>query len=344
MDEQALVKQYRDRIRKRVLSSAALAAAVFFLAILDVQIGSSSIPLQELIQTILRGPNDASSASFIVWDIRLPMTFTCLFVGASLSLAGLLIQTITNNPLASPYTLGVTAGASFGAAIAITLGFAVFGQIWIGVSLSALVMALSVSAFIFYLGSRRSLTATTLILVGVIMNFFFQALQQYLQYRASPEIAQIISGWTFGNLQRSSWISTAVSSVSWTAVLFISFCYSWKLTALSDGAERARGLGINPDHLRMFVFTVSSVLGSSAVAFIGTVAFVGLISPHCAKLLLGDDQRFLIIGSSMFGSALMLSASIISKLMSEGATLPVGIVTSVIGVPFLFFLLMRSRD
>lgn len=151
MDEQALVKQYRDRIRKRVLSSAVLAAAVFFLAILDVQIGSSSIPLQELIQTILRGPNDASSASFIVWDIRLPMTFTCLFVGASLSLAGLLIQTITNNPLASPYTLGVTAGASFGAAIAITLGFAVFGQIWIGVSLSALVMALSVSAFIFLL-------------------------------------------------------------------------------------------------------------------------------------------------------------------------------------------------
>ena len=114
------------------------------------------------------------------------MTFTCLFVGASLSLAGLLIQTITNNPLASPYTLGVTAGASFGAAIAITTGFALFGQIWLGVSLAALVMALTVSAFIFYLGSKRSLTATTLILVGVIMNFFFQALQQYLQYRASP--------------------------------------------------------------------------------------------------------------------------------------------------------------
>jgi len=272
------------------------------------------------------------------------MTFTCLFVGASLSLAGLLIQTITNNPLASPYTLGVTAGASFGAAIAITTGFAVFGQIWLGVSLAALVMALMVSAFIFYLGSKRSLTATTLILVGVIMNFFFQALQQYLQYRASPEIAQIISGWTFGNLQRSSWISTGVSSACWTIVLLISFCYSWKLTALSDGTERARGLGINTDQLRMFVFTVSSVLVASAVAFIGTVAFVGLISPHCAKLLLGDDQRFLIIGSSMVGSALMLAASIISKLMSEGATLPVGIVTSIVGVPFLFFLLLRSRE
>ena len=205
-------------------------------------------------------------------------------------------------------------------------------------------MALTVSAFIFYLGSKRSLTATTLILVGVIMNFFFQALQQYLQYRASPEIAQIISGWTFGNLQRSSWISAGVSSTCWTIVLLISFCYSWKLTALSDGTERARGLGINTDQLRMFVFTVSSVLVASAVAFIGTVAFVGLISPHCAKLLLGDDQRFLIIGSSMVGSALMLAASIISKLVSEGATLPVGIVTSIVGVPFLFFLLLRSRE
>ena len=339
--EDLIIRQYRNRIRKKVLSTMLVGLILSVLVFLDIQVGSSSIAFKDLVDAVLKGRAGGSSASFIVWEIRLPMTFTCLFVGASLSLAGLLIQTITNNPLASPYTLGVTAGASFGAAIAITTGFALFGQIWLGVSLAALVMALTVSAFIFYLGSKRSLTATTLILVGVIMNFFFQAL---LQYRASPEIAQIISGWTFGNLQRSSWISAGVSSACWTIVLLISFCYSWKLTALSDGTERARGLGINTDQLRMFVFTVSSVLVASAVAFIGTVAFVGLISPHCAKLLLGDDQRFLIIGSSMVGSALMLAASIISKLMSEGATLPVGIVTSIVGVPFLFFLLLRSRE
>ncbi len=205
-------------------------------------------------------------------------------------------------------------------------------------------MALSVSTLIFYLGNRRSLTSTTLILVGVIMNFFFQALQQYLQYRASPEIAQVISGWTFGNLQRSSWISASVSAFTWTAAMLISLTYAWKLTAFADGAERANGLGINTNRLRMFVFTVSSVLVSAAVAFIGTVAFVGLIAPHCTKMILGDDQRFLIISSSIMGSILMLAASVISKLLSEGATLPVGIVTSVIGVPFLFFLLMRSKE
>lgn len=339
-----LIEAYRRRIRKRVFVSLFLCVLVCFLTILDIQVGSSNIAFFDLLKAIFGGPEGTSSEAFIVWEIRIPMTLTCLFVGASLSLAGLLIQTITNNPLASPYTLGVTAASSFGAAIAITMGFAIFGQIWIGVSFAALFMALLVSGFIFYLGSKKTLTPTTLILVGVIMNFFFQALQQYLQYRASPEIAQIISGWTFGNLQRSSWISSAVSSVTWLIALIISFCYAWKLTALSDGSERAKGLGINTDHLRMFVFTVSSVLVSSAVAFIGTVAFVGLISPHCAKLMLGDDQRFLIISSSVVGSILMLSASIVSKLMSEGATLPVGIVTSVIGVPFLFFLLMRTRE
>ena len=120
--------------------------------------------------------------------------------------------------------------------------------------------------------------------------------------------------------------------------------WSWRLTVLTTGEERARSLGINVERLRLHVFLICSFLIAGAVGFIGTVAFVGLISPHCAKLLLGDDQRFLIIGSSMVGSALMLAASIISKLMSEGATLPVGIVTSIVGVPFLFFLLLRSRE
>lgn len=338
------IDSYRRRIRKRVLISFALILLMLILLLADIQVGTSDISSASLLRAILDGPDGSSSSAFIIWEIRLPMTFTCLFVGASLSLAGLLIQTITHNPLASPYTLGVTAGASFGAAVSITLSFTVLGQVWIGTSLSALVMALSVSALIFYLGNRRSLTSTTLILVGVIMNFFFQALQQYLQYRASPEIAQVISGWTFGNLQRSSWISASVSAFTWTAAMLISLTYAWKLTAFADGAERANGLGINTNRLRMFAFTVSSILVSAAVAFIGTVAFVGLIAPHCTKMILGDDQRFLIISSSIMGSILMLAASVISKLLSEGATLPVGIVTSVIGVPFLFFLLMRSKE
>ena len=147
--EDFIIRQYRNRIRKRVLSTMLVGLILSVLVFLDIQVGSSSIAFKDLVDAVLKGPAGGSSASFIVWEIRLPMTFTCLFVGASLSLAGLLIQTITNNPLASPYTLGVTAGASFGEAIAITTGFALFGQIWLGVSLDALVIALKVSAFIF---------------------------------------------------------------------------------------------------------------------------------------------------------------------------------------------------
>lgn len=115
--EDLIIRQYRNRIRKKVLSTMLVGLILSVLVFLDIQVGSSSIAFKDLVDAVLKGRAGGSSASFIVWEIRLPMTFTCLFVGASLSLAGLLIQTITNNPLASPYTLGVTAGASFGAAM-----------------------------------------------------------------------------------------------------------------------------------------------------------------------------------------------------------------------------------
>ena len=167
------------------------------------------------------------------------MTLTCVFVGGSLSLAGLQIQTITNNALASPYTLGITASASFGAAIAITLGLSVAGYLWIGTALLALVFALAVSLLIFYLGRLKGMSTSTLILSGIIMNFFFQALQQYLQYRASPEIAQIISGWTFGNLQRSSWMSVVVSGCLLVMGAALLSGWSWRLTVLTTGGAGA---------------------------------------------------------------------------------------------------------
>ncbi len=334
---------YQHKTQQRFLGVVGLIVLVFLLCVVDIQTGSSSFASRELLRAFLNGPGSATTEAFILWDIRLPMTLTCLFVGASLSLSGLLIQTITANPLASPYTLGVTAGSSFGAAIAITFNFAFLGQLWLGTSLMALIFALLVSTMIFVIGRKRAMTATTLVLTGIITNFFFQALQQYLQYKASPEIAQLISSWSFGNLQRASWTSVSVVSVCWVLGLSLVIPRVWQLTALGAGQERAQSLGLNVYRLRIFIFTLCSILVASAVSFIGTVAFVGLIAPHGAKLLLGEDQRFLLPAASLLGSALMLSASIVSKLLSEGATLPVGIVTSVIGVPFLLTLLLKSK-
>lgn len=334
--------QYRlqGRNRRRVLTAGLLGLVALVLA--DLTTGSSGMSLETVLKAIAQGPEAASTEAVIVWSIRLPMTVTALFVGAALSLAGLQIQNITGNALASPSTLGISSAAGFGAAASISLGFTVFGMLWIGTAIAAFVMALVVSAAIYWLGGRRGMTPSTVILAGIVMNFFFMALQQFLQYHASPEVAQLISGWTFGNLERSTWTSAATAAAATIAASLYLIGRSWELTALTIGEERAQSLGVAVRSLRIFAFSVSAVLIACAVSFIGTVSFVGLVAPHLAKLTLGEDQRYLLPGSLLAGGMLMLASSVAAKLLSSGAVLPVGIVTSLVGVPFLLVLLLKS--
>ena len=390
-----------------------LTALTALLFAADLTAGSSGMPLSAVLNALLAGPSGQSPEALILWSLRLPMTLTALFVGAALALAGLQIQTITANALASPSTLGITSGASFGAALAITAGFTVGGELWLGTMTASFLASLLICALILALGRLRGMTPTTLILAGIVMNFFFMALHQFLVYVASPEVAQLISGWTFGNLERAGWLSAAcalgavllgtlllapkvwapttlilagivmnfffmalhqflvyVASPEvaqlisgWTfgnleragwlsaacalgAVLLGTLLLApkvWALTTLSIGEERAKSLGIQVSRLRLLVFSTASVLIAASVSFIGTIAFVGLVAPHCAKLLLGDDQRFLMPASMLFGGAILLLSSLLSKFISTGAMLPVGIITSIVGVPFLFVLLLKNR-
>lgn len=333
---------YRSINRRRVIVLTAAAVAAVLALLTDLCVGSSGMDIPTILAALAAGPDGDTVNTLIVWSIRLPMTLTCVFVGASLALAGLEVQTITNNPLSSPYTLGISAGASFGAAISITLGFTIAGMQWIGTAFLAFLFAVGVSMAIFFLGKLRGLNTTTLILTGIIMNFFFTALQQYLQYTASAEVAQIISNWSFGNLSRASWVSVWVSAVIFLIAFVFFASVSWKLTALTAGEERAGSLGIHVERLRMQTFLMCAFLIAGAVGFIGTVAFVGLVAPHCARLLVGEDQRFLNPVTAVFGSLIMLIASTLAKLMSHGSMLPVGIITSIVGVPFLFLLLMKE--
>lgn len=333
---------YKKINLKRQIVLLLSAISVLTLLVTDLSVGSSSLSFFLCLRLLLAGPKTEGTYSLIVWGVRLPMTLTCMGVGGCLAIAGLQVQTITNNPLSSPYTLGISSGASFGAAIAIVTGISICGFQWIGTALTAFAFALFVTMTIFVLGRLKRMSAHTLVLIGIVMNFFFSALQQYLQYSASAEIAQIISNWTFGNLSRVSWTSAGVGLIA-TALGMLFFAgISWKLTAFSAGEERAKSLGIQVERLKMAVFLASSLLIAAAVGFIGTVGFVGLVAPHCARLLVGEDQRYLMPTTTMFGMVVMLAASTVSKLLSEGSMLPVGIITSIVGVPFLFVLLMRE--
>ena len=321
-----------------------LCAAVLLLLVtvgLDLAVGSSSMPPSALMSAIFSGPDASDINATIVWSLRLPMTLTALFVGTSLAMAGLQIQNITQNALASPSTLGITSAASFGAALAISLGLSVLGQFWIATATSALIFALFVSFAIYFLSARRGMTPETVILAGIVVNFFFLALQQVLIYRSSPEVAQIINGWTFGNLERASWLAVGLNAVLTLLIAIFILKRSWEITALTLGEERAMSLGIAVKRLRIETFFLSALLIAGAVAFIGTVSFVGLVAPHIAKLLLGEDQRFLLPGTLLAGALLMVLSSLFAKLISAGAIIPVGIITSLVGVPFLLVLLIR---
>lgn len=333
---------YRNQTLRRVSLLAAGAALLVLFILLDLATGTSDMTVGRVAAALLAGPSAEGVDAVILWELRLPMTLTALFVGTSLALAGLEIQNITGNALASPSTLGVTSAASFGAALAITAGVTFFGQLWIGTTAAASLFALLVSGLIYALSERRGMTPQTVILAGIVMNFFFMALQQLLLYGASPETAQLINGWTFGNLERSSALSAAAAAgFTLVAALWL-LPRAWSMTALTIGEERARSLGVPVTRLRVEAFLLSALLIAGAVSFIGTIGFVGLVAPHFAKLTLGDDQRFLIPGTILAGGLLMTASSVAAKLLSAGAVLPVGIVTSLVGVPFLFVLLLRE--
>ncbi|HCQ90146.1 MULTISPECIES: FecCD family ABC transporter permease [unclassified Clostridium] len=333
---------YKNINQKRLLLFVIVISLLAVFCIIDLAVGPSGMSLSDVISTLLQGPKNKSVHSAVMWSIRLPMTLTCVFVGASLGLAGSHMQTILNNPLASPYTLGISSAAGFGASLAILTGFTIGNIGWISIPLMAFLFSFISSMCIYFIGKNKGMKSITMILTGIVIHFLFQALQSLVQYMSAPEVSQQIVFWMFGSLLKSTWVGVFVTMSIFIICLLLTTTVVWKITALSAGEERARSLGIDVDKLKLKVFTIATLLTTGAVSFIGPIGFIGLISPHFARLSVGEDQRYLSPVSAMFGALIMVVASIISKIIKPGALIPIGIVTSIVGVPFLLFLLLSK--
>lgn len=308
----------------------------------DLLVGSSGISIEDVLRGILEGPKGESIIVSIIWNVRMPMTLICLCVGASLGLAGSQMQTILANPLASPYTLGVSSAAGFGAAMAFISGFPFGGTYsWVNAPLLAFVMTMISTMAIYHVGRYKGMQAQFMVLFGIVIHFLFQALLSLVQFRSTPEVAGQIVYWMFGSLLKSTWTGVIVSGGIFIICSVLLMRYAWCLTALSAGEERARSLGIDTDKVRLHVFVLSALLTAGAVSFVGTIGFIGLVSPHFARMLVGEDQRYLAPMSAMLGVLLMATASNVSKLVIPGIIVPIGIVTSLIGVPFLIYMIVR---
>lgn len=336
-----------QEIYKKINSKRQIAFVIIFISIvssllIDLMVGSSKLTFLETIRALLEGFSGDSLNASIIWGIRLPMTLICLTVGASLGLAGAQIQTILGNPLASPYTLGISSAAGFGAAIAFISGFPFKDLSWLNAPFMAFLMTLISTMVIYFLGKAKGVGAQSMILFGIVIHFFFQALLSLVQFRSTPEVGGQIVYWMFGSLLKSTWTGVFVSGGLAIICSFLLSRYAWKLTALSAGEERAKSLGVNTTKLRLHVFIISALLTSGAVAFVGTIGFIGLVSPHFARFFSGEDQRYFAPMSAMFGVLLIAVASIVGKLIIPGIIVPIGIVTSLLGVPFLIFLILKK--
>jgi len=320
------------------------AVTCMLMLIIDVSTGPAQLPISEVFLTIMSPNHSDLTTHVIVWVIRLPMALMAIAVGAALAIAGAEMQTILDNPLASPYTLGVSAAAGFGAALALVLGVGVIPYTeTVLVPVNAFFFSTLTCLLILFISKIRGVSAETMVLAGIALLFLFNSLLALLQYLASEEELQAVVFWLFGSLLKATWpkLGVATSILLVTTPLLLKD--AWKLTALRLGDEKAKSLGLNVERLRLKVFIRISVLTAAAVCFVGTIGFIGLVGPHIARMLVGEDQRFFLPLSAFAGAVLLSGSSIGSKLIVPGAIFPIGIVTSFIGVPFFLSLILLKR-
>lgn len=341
--DNAHASQYSALMLRRLTRLAGAIAVLGALVVADILTGPAMLGAGDVLNGLFSPSNVEPMIRVIVQDIRLPMTLMAMLVGMSLGTAGVHMQTILGNPLASPYTLGFSAAAGFGAALAILTGVSLPFLPWMTVPLSAFVMCLLAAALVFSFSKMRGMRPEIMVLAGIATLFMFQSAQSLVQYLAAPEVLQAIVFWLFGSLLKASWNNVPIVAVVFVLSTLAVLPNLWQLTALRLGDARAAAIGVDVHALRVKLFGLVALLTAAAVAFVGTIGFVGLVAPHIARMLVGEDQRILLPMAALMGAIIMTGASVISKLVSPGGVIPIGIVTALIGVPFLFFLILRGQ-
>ncbi|MEU1905668.1 FecCD family ABC transporter permease [Streptomyces hygroscopicus] len=318
---------------------AALTAAVAW--------GSTSIPAAEVWGVVWRrlsgeaprpGTND-----LIVWQLRVPRALLAVLVGAGLGLVGTAVQALVRNPLADPYLLGISGGASLGAVAAIVLGLGAGGALGLGLSGAAFAGALATFALVWAVARRGGgFAPLRLVLAGVAIGQFLSGFTSYLVLRAGDEQqTHSVLFWLMGSLGGATWELLVAPAVAVPVALLWLLARARGLNALLMGDETAAGLGIDVARLRRELFTLTSVLTGVLVAVSGAIAFVALMVPHVCRLAIGGDHRRLLPVSALFGALLLVLVDIVCRTAMDTQELPVGVVTSLIGAPALLYLLDR---
>jgi iron complex transport system permease protein len=279
----------------------------------------------------------------IVWLLRVPRVLLGALVGAGLAVSGAVLQTVVRNVLADPHTLGVTSGASTGAALSLLFGFATGGGMLSG---SAFLGALCATALLFAVArSNGRLTSLRLLLGGVTIGYIFSAVTSFLIFASdSPEAARTVLFWLLGSLQSAAWPAVATTAVAVIACTGALFCMATRFDAMAVGDDTARALGLSPGLWRVASLVIVSLCIGAVVAVAGAIGFVGLIVPHVARLVTGSAHRRVIPVSALLGAIFLVIVDVVARTAFSTRELPLGIVTAVVGAPLLLALIRRFRN
>ena len=345
-----LKQEYFKVSQAKRLMLLCLALAVFLVIFWSLNIGPSKVNLKTVFDVIidLFEPNEAltNGERVIVLKVRLPRICASILAGILLACSGLLMQGVFQNPLVSPYTLGVSNGAAFGASVAIVLS-AGFSSISAGNNLVS-VFAFGFAALTMYLvqmiGKLAKDTTKSLLLAGVAISHLFSSLVSFIKYVVDIEKLPELVFWQMGSVSDATWPQIGLMLAVVIVSLIVMTVYAWDLNVMSTGEESAISLGVNYRHLRRIAFLFSTLMTGVAVAFAGTIGFVGMVAPHVARMLVGNDYRYTIPTASICGALLLLVADSISRMLVTAIALPIGVITSMIGVPFFIWLIVHKRQ
>ncbi|NDL60297.1 FecCD family ABC transporter permease [Phytoactinopolyspora mesophila] len=278
----------------------------------------------------------------VIWNMRLPRTLSAALIGAGLAVVGAIMQTLTRNPMADPYLLGISSGASFGAVLVIVAGF---GSGLFGVSLGAFGGALGAFVLVLLIGqSSGVLTPVRMILAGVAIGALCSALTSFvILWVADPHATQDVQFWLSGSLAASRWSSLQIASVVFVAALMLCLWHARTLNAFAFGDDAAASLGIDVNRIRWTLLVACALLTGVLVSVSGSIGFVGLLLPHAVRFLVGPDHRLVLPLSALLGGVFLLWVDTMARTIFDPRELPVGVVTAIIGVP-AFIWVLRKRQ
>jgi iron complex transport system permease protein len=335
--------------KKQTFLFLLLLIAMVFLFLVNVSLGSVAIPLKEIANGLFAKPMIKESWEIILWNFRIPKAITAVLVGIGLSISGLLMQTLFRNPLAGPYVLGLSSGASLGVAfIILGTGFLPSSIATFFLSNYGLVIASSLGSFFVLLAvllvSQQLKDTMAILIVGLMFGSFTSAIVSVLSYFTSAEKLQKFTFWSMGSISNLSWNEISLLTLFVGIGIGISFMVIKPLNALLLGEKYAQSIGINYKKTRFIIIIATSILAGSITAFAGPIAFIGLAVPHIAKLLFQTSNHFVLFWSTLLlGAIVMLCCDTIAQVPGNDITLPINAITSVMGAPVVIWLLVRKK-